>query len=174
MFEWSFSIVFFFKQKTAYEMRISDWSSDVCSSDLPGSHQQAIFAFSHASADVRFRISAPGGSSEVNGNLPGPKSCDAALSLHALDADLRSDRSGKVPHQPVFVDRRQLSMVHRIPLHLFRDCAPDSPNSGRRHSCRSSGYFLHISRSHQIYGAIFLSDERLLSGLLDGDQQSGL
>src|SRR3546814_5820847 len=27
---------FFFKQKTAYEMRISDWSSDVCSSDLPG------------------------------------------------------------------------------------------------------------------------------------------
>src|SRR3546814_11630182 len=29
------SAVFFFKQKTAYEMRISDWSSDVCSSDLP-------------------------------------------------------------------------------------------------------------------------------------------
>src|SRR3546814_2979952 len=33
-FDFSF---FFFKQKTAYEMRISDWSSDVCSSDLkPG------------------------------------------------------------------------------------------------------------------------------------------
>src|SRR3546814_6283812 len=33
--------IFFFKQKTAYEMRISDWSSDVCSSDLvlrQGSH----------------------------------------------------------------------------------------------------------------------------------------
>src|SRR3546814_9238298 len=28
--------VFFFKQKTAYELRISDWSSDVCSSDLGG------------------------------------------------------------------------------------------------------------------------------------------
>src|SRR3546814_12397119 len=27
-------VVFFFKQKTSYEMRISDWSSDVCSSDL--------------------------------------------------------------------------------------------------------------------------------------------
>src|SRR3546814_6897754 len=27
-------VFFFFKQKTAYEMRISDWSSDVCSSDL--------------------------------------------------------------------------------------------------------------------------------------------
>src|SRR3546814_1013034 len=31
-----FSFLFFFKQKTAYEMRISDWSSDVCSSDLNG------------------------------------------------------------------------------------------------------------------------------------------
>src|SRR3546814_3402265 len=31
-----FLVVFFFKQKTAYEMRISDWSSDVCSSDLLG------------------------------------------------------------------------------------------------------------------------------------------
>src|SRR3546814_4140921 len=30
----SFYFFFFFKQKTAYEMRISDWSSDVCSSDL--------------------------------------------------------------------------------------------------------------------------------------------
>src|SRR3546814_7127655 len=29
-----FYLIFFFKQKTAYEMRISDWSSDVCSSDL--------------------------------------------------------------------------------------------------------------------------------------------
>src|SRR3546814_10121335 len=33
---------FFFKQKTAYEMRISDWSSDVCSSDLlPAAVEQA-------------------------------------------------------------------------------------------------------------------------------------
>src|SRR3546814_10782186 len=30
----SFFVFFFFKQKTAYDMRISDWSSDVCSSDL--------------------------------------------------------------------------------------------------------------------------------------------
>src|SRR3546814_4348293 len=30
-----FVCLFFFKQKTAYEMRISDWSSAVCSSDLP-------------------------------------------------------------------------------------------------------------------------------------------
>src|SRR3546814_10494867 len=36
MFDFIVMIFFFFKQKTAYEMRISDWSSDVCSSDLPG------------------------------------------------------------------------------------------------------------------------------------------
>src|SRR3546814_3338895 len=34
MYIWYCSLFFFFKQKTAYEMRISDWSSDVCSSDL--------------------------------------------------------------------------------------------------------------------------------------------
>src|SRR3546814_1569114 len=33
---------FFFKQKTAYEMRISDWSSDVCSSDLSGELTQRL------------------------------------------------------------------------------------------------------------------------------------
>src|SRR3546814_4233884 len=39
--------VFFFKQKTAYEMRISDWSSDVCSSDLNerGLHARAAAKF---------------------------------------------------------------------------------------------------------------------------------
>src|SRR3546814_4400724 len=36
MIVYCFSDFFFFKQKTAYEMRISDWSSDVCSSDLAG------------------------------------------------------------------------------------------------------------------------------------------
>src|SRR3546814_8812776 len=35
-------VVFFFKQKTAYEMRISDWSSDVCSSDLEPAHRRGI------------------------------------------------------------------------------------------------------------------------------------
>src|SRR3546814_3625246 len=33
---------FFFKQKTAYEMRISDWSSDVCSSDLANIAQGVV------------------------------------------------------------------------------------------------------------------------------------
>src|SRR3546814_17461645 len=37
-------VLFFFKHKTAYELRISDWSSDVCSSDLPTPHEIPAFA----------------------------------------------------------------------------------------------------------------------------------
>src|SRR3546814_12311620 len=40
--------VFFFKQKTAYEMRISDWSSDVCSSDLTAMRKAAEKALNPA------------------------------------------------------------------------------------------------------------------------------
>src|SRR3546814_5255829 len=47
---------FFFKQKTAYEMRISDWSSDVCSSDLPGERRMAEHGGRHAGIVDRARI----------------------------------------------------------------------------------------------------------------------
>src|SRR3546814_204605 len=39
-----YGVVFFFKQKTAYEMRISDWSSDVCSSDLGDGDRARLLA----------------------------------------------------------------------------------------------------------------------------------
>src|SRR3546814_5607899 len=39
-------VFFFFKQKTAYEMRISDWSSDVCSSDLLFAAIAGVLVFS--------------------------------------------------------------------------------------------------------------------------------
>src|SRR3546814_4526983 len=49
--------MFFFKQKTAYEMRISDWSSDVCSSDLRGllRHRAPAPAQPGPDADQPFR-----------------------------------------------------------------------------------------------------------------------
>src|SRR3546814_6067007 len=43
-------VFFFFKQKTAYEMRISDWSSDVCSSDLI--YGEGCGAVDHAALEV--------------------------------------------------------------------------------------------------------------------------
>src|SRR3546814_7578281 len=60
-------VFFFFKQKTAYELRISDWSSDVCSSDLaelepaawsglalrgPGAGEIAVPAGTHALVEI--------------------------------------------------------------------------------------------------------------------------
>src|SRR3546814_3637465 len=39
---YGYIVFFFFKQKTAYEMRISDWSSDVCSSDLTALDDEAV------------------------------------------------------------------------------------------------------------------------------------
>src|SRR3546814_10725511 len=65
-------LFFFFKQKTAYEMRISDWSSDVCSSDLGGLPEggrhvekaddvRAQEGLSQAMADVRIRRQHGGG-----------------------------------------------------------------------------------------------------------------
>src|SRR3546814_2075671 len=50
-------VVLFFKQKTAYEMRISDWSSDVCSSDLlhmAADEFQMIVAHQDAGQQARF------------------------------------------------------------------------------------------------------------------------
>src|SRR3546814_1466634 len=51
----SILVFFFFKQKTAYEMRISDWSSDVCSSDLAARCLSALSCF-RASPALRHRL----------------------------------------------------------------------------------------------------------------------
>src|SRR3546814_8399678 len=45
-------LFFFFKQKTAYEMRISDWSSDVCSSDL---HMKSTNMLERFNEEIRRR-----------------------------------------------------------------------------------------------------------------------
>src|SRR3546814_2915625 len=46
-------VFFFFQQKTAYEMRISDWSSDVCSSDLIGEQVVDLGDFGAIGGDGR-------------------------------------------------------------------------------------------------------------------------
>src|SRR3546814_7745139 len=56
-------VFFFFKQKTAYEMRISDWSSDVCSSDLFNGARVGEFR-QRAAAELDGKAAQPGG---VNG-----------------------------------------------------------------------------------------------------------
>src|SRR3546814_3987277 len=79
---------FFFKQKTAYEMRISDWSSDVCSSDLAGrcvirrrhrympARQSRAIHWMHSDASPKYtQRSMPGpgpGASASNNARPSP------------------------------------------------------------------------------------------------------
>src|SRR3546814_4881387 len=62
--------VVFFKQKTAYEMRISDWSSDVCSSDLQLKDRKADAPTSIAERDPGFRGGGPPGESVRGGRQP--------------------------------------------------------------------------------------------------------
>src|SRR3546814_16821031 len=58
-----FSCFFFFKQKTAYEMRISDWSSDVCSSDLWISQPFPSITYLEGRSSGAHFLSIPGGHS---------------------------------------------------------------------------------------------------------------
>src|SRR3546814_3804808 len=51
-------VFFFFKQKTAYEMRISDWSSDVCSSDLV-TLNGGVFYYDYKNKQLRAKIVDP-------------------------------------------------------------------------------------------------------------------
>src|SRR3546814_9066639 len=55
-------LFFFFKQKTAYEMRISDWSSDVCSSDLKGLAHNSLRMRDGAGAILFLVVGKPMGS----------------------------------------------------------------------------------------------------------------
>src|SRR3546814_1704499 len=53
---WFFSVFLFFKHKTAYEVRISDWSSDVCSSDLRGRRGDARMVQYAMGVDIFRRV----------------------------------------------------------------------------------------------------------------------
>src|SRR3546814_4167582 len=66
--------LFFFKQKTAYEMRISDWSSDVCSSDLTAIQMctPASTAFSRTS-NTKIVICRPRSAQSRNSQLSGER-----------------------------------------------------------------------------------------------------
>src|SRR3546814_13088557 len=63
-------MMFFFKQKTAYEMRISDWSSDVCSSDL---------------RNVTRRVKAPSTPPAVTASVTVSKRRGIALTHHKIE-----------------------------------------------------------------------------------------
>src|SRR3546814_5099486 len=100
-----FSYLFFFKQKTAYEMRISDWSSDVCSSDLPGKRALGRDEPRMIGGAERHFACAPGQQADINhpaiGRPPRPRpqqraACDVERARLRGDAD----RAGGLPEMP--------------------------------------------------------------------------
>src|SRR3546814_14987397 len=118
--------VCFFKQKTAYEMRISDWSSDVCSSDLVYPYGEISLALRQAVIDAGFagafgqHSGAAGGSAdrfalprfplnEAYGALDRFRLLANALPHALLDPGDRGDARGDVE---VLVDPRGLPAGH--------------------------------------------------------------
>src|SRR3546814_9066170 len=84
---------FFFKQKTAYEMRISDWSSDVCSSDLgaaPFLHPSGRPAGSGGASPGAYRGAAGGAARGDRERGARPQSCGARLSEPPLRPSIRA------------------------------------------------------------------------------------
>src|SRR3546814_1803021 len=94
-------VFFFFKQKTAYEMRISDWSSDVCSSDL--GHRAGDDVAEHA-AEVGFdhvaQVAARAHRRERGG--------DTAAHRRAVRAAGQSAEQGREQDGPVNRDRKSV------------------------------------------------------------------
>src|SRR3546814_10409076 len=93
---WLSIIFFFFKQKTAYELRISDWSSDVCSSDLfrifikQDAWQRIARHAENASKNVCFSQNHP---------QKRPRVCGAGGECCAMKQKRRGDR-GYTNHTP--------------------------------------------------------------------------
>src|SRR3546814_15628595 len=84
-------LVFFFKQKTAYEVRISDWSSDVCSSDLRVVKRFDLYREGAQIGTVPDRLArariddAP---IDENVHIPLPKTANRALIEHVAAVDI--------------------------------------------------------------------------------------
>src|SRR3546814_10164132 len=100
-------VFFFFRQKTAYEMRISDWSSDVCSSDLP---------------ELRPRPRGPecrrGRSS---GSRPAPRRPETPERATCLDpASVPASMIGTAPNTTAFGHIRRLHMLTLLRGRTFR------------------------------------------------------
>src|SRR3546814_12510253 len=96
---------FFFKQKTAYEMRISDWSSDVCSSDLGGQAAARDVVFDqqemprpapHAVVAQALEVDAVAGPQAEPGNVLGVGEQPAAHADHARVAGITAVGRGVV------------------------------------------------------------------------------
>src|SRR3546814_20911599 len=104
------SFFFFFKQRTAYEMRISDWSSDVCSSDLALRPAQEFDALDVVEIGIEDRRIAVGGDRQFV-DIDGDRALEAGTIAVGVDAARRETVA--ILRRPVDDDTRR---VLRTPL----------------------------------------------------------
>src|SRR3546814_970448 len=108
-----FVLVFFFKQKTAYEMRISDWSSDVCSSDL---RHRRVAADSVTDA-IYLAVTGPAASPDLGGLRSGQRRSEALVGLGQRRHD--AQRCGGDPRDEAPAPRveraEQVAVMERDP-----------------------------------------------------------
>src|SRR3546814_2017864 len=132
---------FFFKQKTAYEMRISDWSSDVCSSDLVTGYAQCeeglVKLYGRGYSEITFsRIAVALGAAEAvihkefhlssaDPKLVGPEAVKAIAETNYDVADQLSNLGMEAIHPGAAKGLRQA----RIPLRIKNTFEPDDPGA---------------------------------------------
>src|SRR3546814_8405035 len=98
---------FFFKQKTAYELRISDWSSDVCSSDLAAPEEPYTVAFGRA------RICAKGDDITIVGISNMAMECIRAQQLLA-EVDISAEVIDPISLVPLDIEIGKASCRERV------------------------------------------------------------
>src|SRR3546814_227835 len=101
--------VFFFKQKTAYEMRISDWSSDVCSSDLHRRGVEAVRRVVEAAPDLGIEVLTLYAFSSENWKRPADEVSDLMGLLHEYLRKEIAELHAKGVRLSVIGDYRRLS-----------------------------------------------------------------
>src|SRR3546814_1162184 len=152
-------VVFFFKQKTAYEMRISDWSSDVCSSDLKIRRAPDFVMHRKYRLHQSARIATYG----------------MGMAMRAADARQRqqsgnTEHDGHTAHQTIaIVGMSQVLMPVQQPPQLFRisyqqvNARRHRANTLRNHSKRSEEHTSELQSLMRIsYAAFFLKKQKLL------------
>src|SRR3546814_4357944 len=112
------SCFFFFKQKTAYEMRISDWSSDVCSSDLPGrEHRPGFEKCPEGQREPHREIG------DVGDQVVGEEMVEGLHGRRNLAPPPKSERAGRIAAPALFF-RFAVRQNSLVTVALRRSCSP--------------------------------------------------
>src|SRR3546814_10627869 len=120
----SLVVIFFYRQKTAYELRISDWSSDVCSSDLPSDLHERLFGVRPAHRSERLQdprqCVEPGLSVRLHRLAIGPTDALAVTPPRRREEHVGDLRDGRVRLTVDIMPRGQRPQhtVVRVPEHL--------------------------------------------------------